>query len=51
MSNIFSTIPDDLSAEIFEYFIESKKVKIERIISKGHNSPAVGWYDQDPNEW
>ena len=51
MSNIFSEIPDDLSAEIFEDLVESKNVKIERIISKGHSSPDVGWYDQEQNEW
>ena len=51
MSNIFRAIPDDLSAEIFEDLAVSKNVKIERIISKGHSSPDVGWYDQEQNEW
>jgi len=51
MSNIFETIPDDISAEIFETLINSENVKIERIISKGHSSPDSGWYDQDRNEW
>ena len=26
-------------------------MRIERIVSKGHSSPDVGWYDQDENEW
>ena len=30
---------------------EMDKVKVERIISKGHKSPANFWYDQDQNEW
>ena len=51
MSNIFRAIPDDLSAEIFEELAESKNIKIERIISKGHSSPDSGWYDQEQNEW
>lgn len=51
MKNIFKDIPDDLSAEVFENLAENKKVKIERIISKGHSSPDSGWYDQKENEW
>ncbi|VAW68067.1 Uncharacterized conserved protein, partial [hydrothermal vent metagenome] len=30
---------------------QSSAVKIERIISHGHASPASGWYDQEENEW
>lgn len=51
MNNIFEAIPTNISDEIFETLIDSKKVKIERIISKGHTSPDSGWYDQDKNEW
>ena len=35
MKNIFEAIPDDLTTEMFENLVENKKVKIERIISKG----------------
>lgn len=51
MDNIFNFIPADLSKEIVERLVDSNTVKIERIISKGHKSPASGWYDQDTNEW
>ena len=51
MNNIFDAIPKNISDEIFETLIDSKKVKIERIISKGHTSPDSGWYDQDKDEW
>ncbi|SFD60000.1 cupin domain-containing protein [Pseudoalteromonas denitrificans] len=51
MDNIYSDIPKDLSSEIFEDLIESSNVKIERIISNGHSSPKIGWYDQAQNEW
>jgi len=51
MKNIFDVIPDNLEAEIFEQLVDSKKVKIERIVSKGHKSPEFGWYDQGDNEW
>lgn len=51
MMNIFDVIPENLSAEVFENIVDSKNLKIERIISKGHSSPATGWYDQSQNEW
>ena len=50
-SNIFKSLSDDLSEEIFEDIIQSPIVKIERILSKGHTSPEHGWYDQDESEW
>ena len=49
--NIFEAIPDNLKDEIFEQLMSSEHVKIERIISKGHNSPESGWYDQEEDEW
>ena len=49
--NIYKQIPDNLGEEVFEVLVQSKAVKIERIISKGHASPGTGWYDQEQNEW
>ena len=51
MNNIFDDIPKNIKSEIFETLIDSDDVQIERIISKGHQSPESGWYDQDKNEW
>ena len=51
MNNIIDSIPENLDKEFFENIIESKNVRIERIVSKGHASPDSGWYDQDQNEW
>lgn len=51
MNNIYDEIPEYLEFEIFQKLVENEKVKIERIISKGHRSPESGWYDQDKNEW
>lgn len=51
ISNLFEHLPEDLSLEVFESIVESDKVRIERIVSKGHSSPADFWYDQDKNEW
>jgi len=51
MNNIFEGIPRDLQHESFESLVEDPRVRIERIISKGHTAPASGWYDQEQNEW
>ncbi|MBT8419565.1 MAG: cupin domain-containing protein [Gammaproteobacteria bacterium] len=49
--NFFEAIPDDPEKEIFETLIDNRHVRIERIVSKGHRSPEIGWYDQEQNEW
>lgn len=51
MANIFSNIPSELPNEIFEDIIITDKLRVERIVSKGHSSPESGWYDQSENEW
>ena len=51
MSNIYTSIPIEFDKEIFEELIGNKHVKIEKILSRGHTSPASGWYDQSENEW
>ncbi|WP_057832491.1 cupin domain-containing protein [Colwellia sp. TT2012] len=51
MANIFSNIPAELANEIFEDILITKKLRIERIVSKGQTSPDTGWYDQSDNEW
>jgi len=50
-NNVFAVIPQYLDQELVEILVESKEVCIERIVSKGHTSPASGWYDQAKNEW
>lgn len=49
--NLFSSIPDDLSEELFTTFHQAKGLRIERIVSQGHASPPGFWYDQDESEW
>ena len=49
--NIFSNIPKNLEFEIIEHLAGNGQVSIERIISRGHASPASGWYDQETSEW
>ncbi|PCK08844.1 MAG: cupin [Alteromonadaceae bacterium] len=51
LDNIFKNLPRDLSDEVFQSIATGSGVKIERIISKGHASPAGYWYDQAQHEW
>ncbi|MEX0726312.1 MAG: cupin domain-containing protein [Planctomycetaceae bacterium] len=51
ITDLFAHLPDDLSEEHFESLVESKHVRIERIVSKGHRSPNGFWYDQPRSEW
>ncbi len=49
--NLFAGLPKALPAEVLEPLHERPGVRIERILSRGHTSPAEGWYDQDADEW
>ena len=49
--NIFDGIPAELHEEQFDQLVTDGKVKIERIISKGHTTPSNDWYEQELNEW
>jgi len=40
-----------LEDEEIRTIIETEKFKIEKIISRGHTTPAGSWYDQEKNEW
>lgn len=51
IGNLFESLPEDISKEVFSEIIQGENIRIERIISKGHSSPEAGWYDQDDNEW
>lgn len=50
-SNIFANIPSEIKEELFENIISNDKVKIERIISKGHTTAEFEWYNQKSDEW
>lgn len=51
MASLFTDIPETLPTELFETLISSNRTKIERIVSRGHASPAGFWYDQPVNEF
>ncbi|WP_257263159.1 cupin domain-containing protein [Endozoicomonas sp. ONNA2] len=50
-NNLFEHIPEELPEELFETLQESRGVKIERIVSRGHTTPPGEWYDQAWDEW
>ncbi|ATJ81683.1 cupin domain-containing protein [Halomonas beimenensis] len=51
MPNLYASLPEDLSTEVFDVLVRHEAVTIERIVSRGHRSPPSGWYDQAQHEW
>jgi cupin 2 domain-containing protein len=49
--NIFANISTANRGEEFLPLFENANVKIVRIVSHAHASPAGFWYDQDEDEW
>lgn len=49
--NIFHSIPQSLTDELFETLLDHKTLRIERIVSTGHHNAPDEWYDQDQDEW
>jgi cupin 2 domain-containing protein len=49
--NIFDNIPLDKKNENFFEILQSKTVKIEKIVSNGQKSDENFWYDQEKNEF
>ncbi|RLS36762.1 MAG: cupin domain-containing protein [Planctomycetota bacterium] len=50
-SYIFADLPSRLPNEVISTLIEATNLRIERIVSHGHSSPAGFWYDQEQQEW
>lgn len=50
-ANLFANLPKQLPEEWFDTLVEADNVTVERIVSRGHTSPASGWYDQSRHEW
>lgn len=50
-ANLLCNIPADLPVELVQTILVSGDIRIERIVSKGHQSPPDFWYDQEQNEW
>ena len=51
INNFFSGLPEQISNELFETILNRNGIEIERIISKGHETPPGEWYDQEWDEW
>lgn len=51
VKNIFDELPQHMPKEVVQTLIRAADVRIERIISHGHASPADFWYDQPQHEW
>lgn len=49
--NVFAGIPDELPGELTKALLQADGLRIERIVSHGHASPADFWYDQHEHEW
>jgi cupin 2 domain-containing protein len=49
--NLLVAPPERLPEELIEVLAENRHIRIERIVSYGHVSPAQFWYDQDQHEW
>ncbi len=50
-TNLFDDLPQHLPKELVQTLLQAADVRIERIISHGHASPADFWYDQPQHEW
>ena len=51
LANVFDDLISKPPDELLTTLLESKNVRIERIVSYGHASPEGFWYDQDHHEW
>ena len=49
--NLFTDLPAGLPEELFTTLMQAPDVRIERIVSRGHQSPDGFWYDQPTGEW
>jgi len=49
--NLLKDLPASLPEELFTVLAEAGGVRVERIVSTGHASPAGFWYDQDLAEF
>ena len=51
MRNILTGLPPAQTAEVFETLVESRAVRIERIVSQGQITAEGEWYQQERAEW
>ncbi len=51
LNHIVNPLQGNLKEELIEVLLETRAIKIERIVSKGHASPPGFWYDQKKDEF
>ena len=51
LQNLFEAVPRGPAQELFTELLARQGLRIERIVSNGHASPAGFWYDQPQGEW
>jgi cupin 2 domain-containing protein len=49
--SLYAGIPAHLSEELLDVLVAAPGARVERIVSRGHASPAGSWYDQDSDEF
>jgi cupin 2 domain-containing protein len=50
-TNLFADLPEHFPEELFTTLLQAPGIRIKRIVSHGHSSPAGFWYDQPDYEW
>jgi len=51
VTNLFTDLPAHFPNELLTTLLDAADVRIERIVSHGHASPADFWYHQAEHEW
>lgn len=49
--NLLSKLPPPSAAEVFEPLIDTRGVRLERIVSTGQATPVGEWLVEDWDEW
>ncbi|MBM3506493.1 MAG: cupin domain-containing protein [Alphaproteobacteria bacterium] len=49
--SLTAALPQQLKSELVTSLAQAASMRIERIVSTGHTTPAGTWYDQEWNEW
>ena len=49
--SLLGALPRALTQETIDILLAAKGVRLERIVSQGHSSPADFWYNQAEAEW
>ena len=51
LTNLLAGIPTALPEELVDVLVDTARVRIERIVSRGQSSPPGFWYEQAEHEW